>query len=257
MLLRRITQHLKEQNWFAVALDFCIVVVGVGAALMAEQWIQDGQTREDLTRGEIGIKGDLYKNYFNVIENLAFEKCRRDTTQMIADALSSKDLEWQSLPFIKNKKGINSQFPRVVPGAYRGWGSHIWDSEFQKGTFDKMEPERRQKINHVFTITKIMEEKQDDIFKVQARLKALALAGDITAADRVRYFELLAYHDEISTLMEIGSQLIKESIEEIGFSYDKAIHDFYRDFTPKYNAEQVERYGECFSPIVLPFLEST
>jgi len=26
MLLRRITQHVKDQNWFAVAIDFFIVV---------------------------------------------------------------------------------------------------------------------------------------------------------------------------------------------------------------------------------------
>ena len=26
MLLRRITEHVKAQNWFAVALDFLIVV---------------------------------------------------------------------------------------------------------------------------------------------------------------------------------------------------------------------------------------
>lgn len=29
MLLRRITEHVKNQNWFAVALDFLIVVVGL------------------------------------------------------------------------------------------------------------------------------------------------------------------------------------------------------------------------------------
>jgi hypothetical protein len=29
MILRRLTQHIKAQNWFAVALDFFIVVVGV------------------------------------------------------------------------------------------------------------------------------------------------------------------------------------------------------------------------------------
>ena len=29
MLLRRISQHVKDQNWFAVAIDFVIVVLGV------------------------------------------------------------------------------------------------------------------------------------------------------------------------------------------------------------------------------------
>lgn len=29
MLLRSLTKHVKAQNWFAVGLDFLIVVVGV------------------------------------------------------------------------------------------------------------------------------------------------------------------------------------------------------------------------------------
>lgn len=38
MLLRRITQHVKEQNWFAVALDFFIVVVGILIAFQITNW---------------------------------------------------------------------------------------------------------------------------------------------------------------------------------------------------------------------------
>ena len=38
MLLRRITQHVKDQNWFAVALDFVIVVVGVFIGIQVANW---------------------------------------------------------------------------------------------------------------------------------------------------------------------------------------------------------------------------
>ena len=38
MLLRRITQHVKDQNWFAVALDFLIVVVGILIAFQINAW---------------------------------------------------------------------------------------------------------------------------------------------------------------------------------------------------------------------------
>lgn len=41
MLLRSMTKHVKEQNWFAVGLDFLIVVFGVGFALWSGQWIND------------------------------------------------------------------------------------------------------------------------------------------------------------------------------------------------------------------------
>ena len=38
MLLRRITKHVKDQNWFAVGIDFVIVVVGVFIGLQVANW---------------------------------------------------------------------------------------------------------------------------------------------------------------------------------------------------------------------------
>lgn len=38
MLLRSITRHIKHQNWFAVWVDFLIVVVGVFVGLQAQEW---------------------------------------------------------------------------------------------------------------------------------------------------------------------------------------------------------------------------
>lgn len=46
MLLRRVTQHVKEQNWFAVALDFLIVVFGVLLAIQVSNWNADRADRE-------------------------------------------------------------------------------------------------------------------------------------------------------------------------------------------------------------------
>lgn len=38
MLLRRITIHVKEQNWFAVGIDFVIVVIGVFIGIQVANW---------------------------------------------------------------------------------------------------------------------------------------------------------------------------------------------------------------------------
>jgi hypothetical protein len=38
MLLRSLSQHVKDQNWFAVALDFVIVVVGVFIGIQVANW---------------------------------------------------------------------------------------------------------------------------------------------------------------------------------------------------------------------------
>ncbi|WP_423929267.1 hypothetical protein [Dokdonella sp.] len=38
MLLRRLTQHVKAQNWFAIGIDFVIVVVGVFIGIQVANW---------------------------------------------------------------------------------------------------------------------------------------------------------------------------------------------------------------------------
>ncbi len=38
MILRRLTEHVKTQNWFAVALDFLIVVTGVFIGIQVSNW---------------------------------------------------------------------------------------------------------------------------------------------------------------------------------------------------------------------------
>lgn len=40
MILRRITEHVKTQNWFAVGIDFVIVVVGVFVGIQVANWNQ-------------------------------------------------------------------------------------------------------------------------------------------------------------------------------------------------------------------------
>ncbi len=39
MLLRRFTEHVRKQNWFAVALDLIVVVVGIYIGLQADAWM--------------------------------------------------------------------------------------------------------------------------------------------------------------------------------------------------------------------------
>ena len=55
MILRRITGHIKEQNWFAVGVDFLIVVIGILLAFQITEW---AGARSDRAREE-QIIGDL------------------------------------------------------------------------------------------------------------------------------------------------------------------------------------------------------
>ncbi len=45
MILRRITKHVKDQNWFAVFLDFFIVVAGILIAFQITNWNEERADR--------------------------------------------------------------------------------------------------------------------------------------------------------------------------------------------------------------------
>jgi hypothetical protein len=46
MLLRRLTKHIKEQNWFAVGVDFFIVVIGILIAFQITNWTAEQGRRQ-------------------------------------------------------------------------------------------------------------------------------------------------------------------------------------------------------------------
>src|SRR5687768_2116695 len=48
MLLRRVIEHVRDQNWTAIGIDFCIVVVGVFFGIQVANW---NDARADERRG--------------------------------------------------------------------------------------------------------------------------------------------------------------------------------------------------------------
>ena len=46
MLLRRISKHVKQQNWFAVGIDFVIVVIGVFIGIQVANWNELQKTED-------------------------------------------------------------------------------------------------------------------------------------------------------------------------------------------------------------------
>ena len=68
MLLRTITRHVRDQNWFAVLVDFVIVVVGVYIGIQVSNWNETriahsaeidfiGNVREDIAQNIVDNEG--------------------------------------------------------------------------------------------------------------------------------------------------------------------------------------------------------
>ena len=72
MILRRVIEHVRAQNWTAVALDFCIVVVGVFIGIQVSNW---NDARADQRRAQdylARIGGDLDADIAAIADRVNF-----------------------------------------------------------------------------------------------------------------------------------------------------------------------------------------
>ena len=90
MILRRVVEHVKTQNWFAVALDFVIVVMGVFVGIEVANWNQARQDRQEERRyyGQLlaDLRGDL--ETFSLAERRA--DAFDEAAQLVIDRLDGK-----------------------------------------------------------------------------------------------------------------------------------------------------------------------
>ena len=72
MLLRRITKHVQDQNWFAVFLDFCIVVFGVFIGIQVAKWNEARALKAQERSHLILIQEEVNRNITLTQKRLAY-----------------------------------------------------------------------------------------------------------------------------------------------------------------------------------------
>ncbi|WP_251359450.1 DUF6090 family protein [Kangiella sp. TOML190] len=94
MLLRRVTQHVKAQNWFAVFVDFVIVVVGVFIGIQVANWNEQiaGEKRAKVllkrTYNDLNNDIEVFKaelDYLTVVRQYAMTAVNRLNNKQAID----------------------------------------------------------------------------------------------------------------------------------------------------------------------------
>jgi hypothetical protein len=66
MIFRRVREHVAHHNWFAVAVDLSIVVIGVFLGTQASNWNQARLERQQAREYRAMLLGDLSANFENL-----------------------------------------------------------------------------------------------------------------------------------------------------------------------------------------------
>jgi hypothetical protein len=93
MILRRLMEHVKTQNWTAVALDFVIVVTGVFIGIQVSNW-NDVRREQALEREYLDrLSSDIQLSARRAEDNMASHRQQIEWQSVMLEALESCTLD--------------------------------------------------------------------------------------------------------------------------------------------------------------------
>ena len=97
MLLRRITEHVKAQNWFAVGIDFVIVVVGVFMGLQVQVWSNGRADRQQEKQIVADLLADLEidRSHYATSMSNAARRIGAANDSLESAGLPSIEFDWE------------------------------------------------------------------------------------------------------------------------------------------------------------------
>ncbi|MEO5629779.1 MAG: hypothetical protein ABIQ62_08445 [Thermomonas sp.] len=90
MILRRLSQSLKEQNWTAIWIEFVLLVAGVFLGIQVANWNQERATDTESAVFTERLTGDLREEAWSYEMQIAYYRQVLANARRAADALASK-----------------------------------------------------------------------------------------------------------------------------------------------------------------------
>ena len=89
MLLRRIIEHVKTENWFAIGIDFVIVVIGVFIGIQVANWNETRNDKAGLAAALERVDNEVSHNIDMIAEVLAAFEAGQGDLDLGRDALNN------------------------------------------------------------------------------------------------------------------------------------------------------------------------
>lgn len=116
MLLRSVTKHIKDQNWFAVWVDFIIVVVGVFVGIQVANWNDSQKEQQRASEYLARIKVELVANQEDMTRRIEyFTKARNHGISVLEKLNQSAELLDEN--FLIDAYQASQSLPRKIARA--------------------------------------------------------------------------------------------------------------------------------------------
>lgn len=257
MLLRRVTKHVKEQNWFAVGLDFFIVVVGILIAFQITNWSEARQQKAQTTQALDSIEAELSILLFLSNERLANEPCRVQKIRTLSAKLTEDGDAWS--PDLELDEGSQfSEFalPLILRTPLRPWPDESWQTLMASETALHLDRAEFSQLSIIFDLASETDQLDEMAWRLRGQLSHLSMSGTLSASERRSALRTLGELAVIGDLILINSRYLLKEITLLGYEHKGAKALFQEQYgglgAAILGAKSV--YGEClkldeFQPI--------
>jgi len=99
MILRRFTQHLKDQNWFAVGLEVIVLIVGIFLGMQVTEWNDERKEKQLEDEYLALLSRDLMAINKTLSEQLAHEQFIIEASTKALKYINNPDQEFKPVEF--------------------------------------------------------------------------------------------------------------------------------------------------------------
>ncbi len=92
MILRRLSQALKEQNWMAIGIEFVLLVVGVFLGIQVANWNEERRDHNREHAYLARIATELDESIVSIERSNALTQKRMDMNQLLIDSVAKPEL---------------------------------------------------------------------------------------------------------------------------------------------------------------------
>ena len=117
MILRRFMQHVREQNWTAVGLDFAIVVLGVFLGFQLTSWNENLQERGEIAQSLSGVANEIATSMEYRRDHARYMRNVRDGLELALAAAQGEELDEEQMAKAYGVLASTSS-PPPEPGRY-------------------------------------------------------------------------------------------------------------------------------------------
>jgi len=111
MILRRVIEHVKAQNWTAVALDFVIVVAGVYLGIFLGAVQENRSYARQTAQALLALETELRSDLERLDEIIALQTRKAEEQRQAVELLAAADVDEETLgPILERMVGENDTF---------------------------------------------------------------------------------------------------------------------------------------------------